>query len=172
MQDSVNIDTSNAHCGSEIPCLGAPSGREAEIGMSSSCCSPNDGSEETSRRPRANPLSSSLSVLAVLPGGERVRENDAMENGTSQAQVAFVSRCQTAESLPMTACRNKRKRCWPVLWWGGFGDDVDEQVSLEKETAPQSPSRVLLLSLDCAPRRFYLRGDEHEGPATAAFAHR
>lgn len=31
----MNIDTSNAHCGLEIPCLGAPSGREAENGMSS-----------------------------------------------------------------------------------------------------------------------------------------
>ena len=36
LRDSVNIDTSNTHCGSEIPCLGAPFGREAENGMSSS----------------------------------------------------------------------------------------------------------------------------------------
>lgn len=82
----MNIDTSNAHCGSEIPCLGAPSGREAEIGMSSSFFL-------VLRRPPLpllafgrRPLSRRSEETSLRP-----RASSAMENGTSQAAAAATT---------------------------------------------------------------------------------
>lgn len=82
----MNIDTSNAHCGSEIPCLGAPSGREAEIGMSSSFFL-------VLRRPPLpllafgrRPLSRRSEETSLRP-----RASSAMENGTSQAAAAAAT---------------------------------------------------------------------------------
>lgn len=155
MQDSVNIDTSNAHCGLEIPCLGAPSGREAE-----NCMFSRIRLRETSHRPRAPDLNCRV-----------------VETGTSQAQNTSRLRlphCRPRSRSLMTACRaesvagvyfvvvaaswrDARDRILPRRWFSHLLRSVCAYVCACAR-ATTSSSRLFPWPLARAPARFALWG--------------